>query len=102
MRKKTVLLVGIVACLLSLALPVTALALSPRPPQSEEGGFAPNPFAEGDALRYGGLFGPLPDPYEFDPLAWMRSFRNPISTRDMGFGVDEPHFIPITKRYTSA
>ena len=103
MRGKFYFLVCIMACLtLLFTLPIIASALTARPPQSnEEGGFAPDPFAEGDALRYGGLFGPLPDPYEYDPLAWL-SHRTQIFPRDMGFGVDEPHFIPITKSQSSS
>src|SRR3989338_6290235 len=103
MKGKFGFLVCLMVCLtLLFTLPITASALTARPPQSEEGGFAPDPFSEGDALRYGGLFGPLPDPYEFDPLAGIRSYRNPISSRDIGFGIDEPHYIAITKLQTSS
>lgn len=104
-----------------------AFALTNRPPRpstqhDEQGNFIPNPFAEADALRYGGLFGALPapdypeiimlpenllDPYAFlyfdedDEMAWRspfgRIFPNNINTRNIGFAIDEPHFIPIAR-----
>lgn len=65
-------------------------------------------FSEADAIRYGGLFGPLVDPYEGDlfrgidndptnPFRPLSPLGTPgISTRDMGFNSGEDHYTPIT------
>ena len=99
------------ALMLSLQTPI--LALTQRPQYDEHGNLTPNPFAEGDALRYGGLFGPLPKP---DPIEnWRIAEKNPelveplgglgtslgISARDLGFGSGNDRYIPINRERSS-
>ena len=81
--------------------PLMALSKRPPVPHDETGKFIPNPFAEADALRYGGLFGPLPAPegdlFGSDMIFYPTSISRGIYPREIGFSVDEPHFIPITR-----
>lgn len=104
------LVVVIILCLIStLTLPPTALALTDRPPKTDaEGNIVPepsNPFVEGDALRYGGLFGPIK---EMDPWERMAIEREnphllpPPFTRNLGFAIDESHYPPITSSRSSS
>ncbi len=97
-------LFGLILCLTLIsayAMPLLALSKRPPVPHDEQGNFIPNPFAEADALRYGGLFGALPDPYEDDLFndfyGYTPSYKPMIDVRGMGFSVDENHFIPITR-----
>ena len=99
-------LFGIMLCitLISSFSPLFALSNRPQTQHDEQGNFIPNPFAEGDALRYGGLFGPLPDPYEDSSIQGALSFydarvgfRKGIFVRDMGFEKDPDHYVPITR-----
>ena len=109
MKTKSSILIGFIICsILTLALPTATFALSNRPQYDEQGNFVPNPFADNDAARYGGLFGPLPDPDSMDNF--VIGLRNPelinpyesisrgLNSRNMGFGADENHFIPINRR----
>lgn len=94
---------------LTVVLPVSTLALTDRPgietnrpvQHDEEGNFVPDPFAEGDALRYGGLFGPLspPDPWELMVIGYNNPhlIGPPINARDIGFGSDNDRYIAINK-----
>lgn len=89
---------------LTAILSVPLFALPDSPPVNEQG----NPgsgnldnFSEADAIRYGGIFGPLSLPdlgldifTSEDPTSPFRA--SGISTRDIGFGSDEPHYLPIT------
>lgn len=115
MKRKMNFIVGIMICLtLIVSLPFPVLALSDRPQYNEKGEFIPNPFAEGDALRYGGLFGPLPqeDPWEnlvienrnpglVNPFeAYGRGMR--IFARDMGFAVSDSRFKAINDKSNSS
>lgn len=62
--------------------------------RNENGNFIREPFAKADALRYSGLFGLFELMYDQHVMEW-NSRRN-IFARDMGFAVDEPHFVAIT------
>ncbi len=128
MTHKYRIILGVLLCLSLIFNSSIAFALSNRPPRpvtDENGNFVRDPFAEGDAFRNGGLFGPLPDPewrdldaipdefvedYEYYgdyyPGEWGWAPRNNrniffhkgIYPRDMGFSVDEPHYIAISRR----
>ena len=104
MKEKWIAASGLIMCLiLILALPSMAIAFSDRPKYDEQGNFVPNQFADNDAARYGGLFGPLqaPDPWENMAIA----HHNPelvdpfgdLSPRDMGFAIDERHLRAINR-----
>ena len=105
MKGKVSAAIGIMLCLaLIISLPLPAFALTDRAQYNEQGGFVPNSFAEGDALRYGGLFGPLEEGSDRWEL-WAIERRNPELTnpfqnwaRDMGFGRDQSRYIPINRR----
>ncbi|MBI4372621.1 MAG: hypothetical protein HY585_02700 [Candidatus Omnitrophica bacterium] len=110
---KEKMLVGIIACLiLSFALPIIALAVNDTSlPQPDEPIL--DPFSEADALRYGGLFGPLVIPESGEALnleTQNQQFQGwggvgsgmGINARDAGFGSDEGHFIPISKARVSS
>ena len=68
-----------------------------------------NPFQEGDALKYGGLFGPLYEDADIEEFfeggtldflkdATLDLFKAPPpDTRSMGFEKDPDHYIPITR-----
>ena len=93
------------AIIIILVFPLTTFALSSRPPKiDEQANAAPDQFSEGDALRYGGLFGPLPDPYDHPMGDFMTGLGrtdahdNPINTRDMGFGAGVKGFDAINRR----
>ena len=69
---------------------------------------SPNPFQEGDALKYGGLFGPLHEDadieefFEGSTLDFLKDATldlkaPPPDTRSMGFEKDPDHYIPITR-----
>ncbi len=120
------ILFGLMLCLtLTSSFSQPLLALSSRPDfyqHDEQGNFVRDPFSEADALRYGGLFGPLPEPEWKDEIMIPKELQDPnafnfydeddyiyyynkaiwnsrknISVRDMGFSVDENHYIPITR-----
>ncbi len=99
MKRKLSALVGIVICLslIILSLPSNVFALSNRPPRTDaNGNVIPDPNAFGDALRYGGLFGPLQGP---DPFETFGMYRRGIGIypRDMGFGTNSSRFIAINR-----
>ena len=100
---------GFLLCITFISSFSPLFALSNRPPQQhdEQGNFIPNPFAEGDALKYGGLFGPLPDPSEdYGPInpfsMYFSGSGKGMYVRDMGFERDTDHFTPITKARSSS
>ncbi len=114
MKRKVNAVASIVICLtLIVSLPLPVFALSDRPQYNEKGEFVPNPFAQGDAIRYGGLFGPLQQEDTWENLAIEN--RNPqllnpfeahghgmgIFARNMGFGTDNSRYIPINRRSSS-
>ena len=104
MKEKWTVVIGLMICLiLILALPSLAIAVSDRPKYDEQGNFVPNQFADNDAARYGGLFGPLqaPDPWEnmaigynnpelVDPFGGLEP-----NSRDIGFATGERSLRPI-------
>lgn len=117
-------LVSVLALIFSSYVP--AFAMSRRPDDvryhDETGKFIRDPFTQGDTIRYGGLFGPLPSPEWDTPNnlmnPWARSHDygysagfyyipgtnqrgQGISPRDMGFAIDENHFIPIAQQRSS-
>ena len=113
MKRKWNTVIGVMICLtLILSLPQSILALTNRPPQTDaNGNVIPDPDAFGDAERYGGLFGPLPDPYKDNPLGPILpdfgGYRYPNAilqgwTRNMGFATDQSRFIPINKKESSS
>ena len=95
MKAKLIASSGLLLCfVLIVSVPISAFALTDRPPQrDEQGNLVPNEFAEGDALRYGGLFGPLRPPDDGMSLFGMN--RPGIDARDMGFERDTQHFRQI-------
>ena len=113
MKSKRGPAIGFMICLIAiiiLTFPLITFALNDGPPKTEAQGniIPPDQFAEADALRYGGLFGPLPDPYEHQPMGEMARpmtglgptdvYGNPINTRDMGFGAGVRGFDAINRR----
>ena len=109
MKEKWIAASGLMMCLiLILALPSVAIAFSDRPKYDEQGNFVPNQFADNDAARYGGLFGPLqaPDPWENMAIAYHnpKLANSPVdlSPRDMGFLRDDAHFRPINRQESSS
>ena len=114
MNKKLSVVIGVVICLsLALSLPHNVFALSDRPLKTDaNGNVVPDPNAFGDAERYGGLFGPLPDPFQNNPLGDLLPYNpvfggyntmmgghtnNRIYARDFGFGTDSSRFIAINR-----
>ena len=112
MKRKTILRPGLFGCLIVLLVFASnTLAMTDRPPRPAAGEnqdpYTPDQgFQEGDAIRYGGLFGPLPDPFEgfpdpfgIDPFPARppsAGDENPLpQSRDMGFGAGIPGFSPI-------
>ena len=101
MKKKGASIIGMVVVLtIVLALPQTVFALTKRPPQGQlaqqgyeqlEQNLMAQGFIESDQLRFGGLFGPLGG----QTLGPSPNMGNPVHSRDMGFGIDEQHFVPI-------
>ena len=80
---------------LIVSVPISGFALTNRPPQrDDQGNLVPNEFAEGDALRNGGLFGPLRPPDEGLMIFGIHN-REQIDARDMGFEKDNQHFRQI-------
>ena len=117
MKGKAIYAIGFVVCVaLMLALPITTFALSDRPRTDAQGNILPetdNPFAQGDAIRYGGLFGPVK---ELDPAEqWILEHRNPEFmpnpfdspfgthqfARNSGFARDQSRYIPINRSSSS-
>ena len=111
MKEKVNVTISAMICLaLIISLPLSAFALTDRAQYNQQGNFVPNQFAEGDAIRYGGLFGPLQEaapgeltptalnnPELVDPFAGLRNVG-----RDMGFGTnDSDRFPAITKKQCS-
>ncbi len=103
MKTKLSAAIGIIVCLtMLLSLPHSVFALSRRPPQTDaNGNVIPDPNAFGDAERFGGLFGPLQGPE--NPFETFGMYRRGVGiyARDMGFAVDQNHFIPINNTSNS-
>ena len=98
MSQKFRIILSLVLCLsIILSAYTPAFAMSKRPELSSrdsDGRFIRDPFEQGDAFRYGGLFGPLEEP---DAYYYYNRYKEGVSARDMGFAVGEPHYIPIAR-----
>lgn len=110
MKKTTAKLrYGLICLTIVLIFSSNLFALTNRPskpsedyPHDSQGNFVPQPFAEGDAIRYGGLFGPLPEPYGFGegPSLFQeiaKEAEQNINTRDIGFEAEPDHFVPVAR-----
>ena len=109
MKERLNIMAGILGLTLMLALPVNSFALSERPLASHEyqnldESLWAQQFAESDALRFQGLFGPLYQAWGSSQGLYPGMFgyadtnHNPINARDIGFGSNEDHYIAINQR----